>query len=141
MNAVKHRARRFGGFTVIEVMVSLLILVLVVAGGYSLIARAANLSRAARHHYVAISLAKNRIERTRNFEFKDLNLLGESDVVMDANGSPVPSGWYSRTTTVSTNYGPGLTEIVVTVKIRNMKTGGFGTEQESLRTLLADGAY
>jgi hypothetical protein len=42
---------------------------------------------------------------------------------------------------VSTNYGPGLTEIVVTVKIRNMKTGGFGTEQESLRTLLADGAY
>jgi len=122
------------GFTMVEVIVSLFLICLVMAGSYTLIVRAAALSRAARNHYVASILCNNRIERARNFDYEDLHLLEETSVTVNDNGYPDPDGWFSRTTTVSTNYLPMCTKFDVVVQIRNRKTGFFGQERETEST-------
>jgi hypothetical protein len=95
------------------------------------------LSDRSRDHYVAINIAKNRIERAKTFDFDELDLLSESGVVVDVNGTPNGSGHYRRSTSVSfaaTN----LKEIAVQVDIRNRVTTQFGSENETTRTYIAN---
>jgi prepilin-type N-terminal cleavage/methylation domain-containing protein len=133
---VKRAAR--GGFTLVEVTFALLLVVVVLGGAYGLIVHAARISRSARDHYVATNLAKNHIERARNFRYSDLYLLEESNLVLDENGGPANGGRFQRTTLVNTNYAPGLAEIVVTVQIRSRRTGEFGEEQEEISSLFTE---
>ncbi len=126
------------GFTLVEVMVALVLVVLVLAGAYGLVVQAEMLSTVARNHYVAIAIGKNRLERARNFQYASLSLLTESDVQVDDNGAPDTTGRFKRTTAVNTNYAAGLTEVVVTVKIKNVQTGTFGSELERISTLFTD---
>lgn len=117
------------GFTMIEVVIGLFLIVMVMAGGYLLIVRSSELSRAARNQYIAVTLCKNRLERARNFDLIDLHLLAEQDLVVDDNGAPAAGGTFARTTVVNTNIAPGLVEVKVTVKVRNKRTGSFGAQQ------------
>lgn len=120
------------GFTMIEVVIGLFLMVMVLAGGYLLIVRSAELSRAARNQYIAVTLCKNRLERARNFDLIDLHLLAEQDLAVDDNGAPMAGGTFARTTVVNTNIAPGLVEVTVTVKVRNKRTGLYGPAQESM---------
>ena len=131
-----RRLRR--GMTLTEVVISTAIILIVLASSYVLVVRAAELSRSARRHYIAISLAKNRIERARNFLYDDLKLMAESDLTVNDNGNPDPNGRFRRTTNVNTNFAAGLTEVIVTVKIRNPHTGLFTPDNESIRTLFTE---
>jgi prepilin-type N-terminal cleavage/methylation domain-containing protein len=126
------------GFSVVEVVVTLVLMAMVMGGAYLVISRAAELSRAARNHYVAATLCKNRLERARNFDYQDLHLMAETDLVVDDNGAPSSKGFFARTTTINTNIAPGLTEVKVTVKVKNKKTGGFGPGKEELSTLFTE---
>lgn len=126
------------GFSIVEVVVTLVLIAMVMGGAYLVLARASELSRAARNHYVAATLCKNRLERARNFDYEDLHLLAEYDLVVDDNGAPSSRGMFARTTTVNTNVAPGLTEVKVTVKIKNKKTGQFGPGKEELSTLFTE---
>ena len=132
------RMRR-SGFTLLEVVMTLFLLAVVLAGAYMVMSRAADLSRSARHHYIAINLAKNRLERARNFAYGDLHLLTENNVVVDDNGVPDTTGRFRRSTVVVTNYAPNLTRITVTVNLKNRKTGswvvGGATESETVASL------
>ncbi len=121
-----------------EVVVTLVLIAMVMGGAYLVMARAAELSRTARNHYVAATLCKNRLERARNFDYQDLHLLEEYDLVVDDNGSPSSRGVFARTTTVNTNLATGLTQVTVTVKIRNKKTGQFGPGKEELSTIFTE---
>lgn len=127
------------GFTLVEVMVGLFLIVLVLGGAYGVVSRAQALQRAARDHYVAIAIAKNRLERAHAFQYEsNLMLLSESAVVVNDNGNPDVNGMFQRQTIVNTNYAPGLTEIQVVVKIRNRFTGGFdssGANKEEMMCL------
>ncbi|MFH0907456.1 MAG: prepilin-type N-terminal cleavage/methylation domain-containing protein [bacterium] len=124
------------GFTLVEVLVSMVVLVMVMGGAYSLVVQAASLSRAARDHYVAVNLAKNRLERARNFQYADLRLVAESSMVVDENGNPNTLASFKRTTAVNTNYAANLTQITVTVHIRNFRTG-LWSSQEQMSSLFA----
>ena len=126
--------------TLVEVVVATFLMLLTMSGAYLMIIKSSELSRSSRRHYIAISLAKNRLERARNFFYSDLQLLSESDMIVDDNGTPDPDGKFKRTTEVNTNttYGAGLTEIIVTVKIRNPHTGLFTPDNESIRTLFTE---
>ena len=124
--------------TLVEVLVATFLIVMVMGGAYSLIVRSSELSRSARRHYVAVSLAKSRIERARNFQYGDLMLLTENNLTVNDNGAPDLAGRFRRTTTVNTNYGAGLTEVVVTVKIRNPHTGLFTPDCETIQTLFTE---
>lgn len=122
----------------VEVVVSLFLIVMVMGGAYRIIVQASRLSRAARNHYVAETLCKNRLERARNFEYADLILIAENGIAVNDNGYPTPSGWFKRTTVVNTNLTAGCTMVEVTVQIKNRKTGQFGTEQEKMSTLFTE---
>lgn len=131
-----RRLRR--GMTLTEVVVATFLILLVMTSAYSLIIRSSELSRSARRHYIALSLAKNRLERARNFLYSDLKLMAETDLTVNDNGNPDPNGRFRRTTSVDTNYAAGLTEMIVTVKIRNPHTGLFTTDNETIRTLFTE---
>ena len=124
--------------TLVEVMVSIFLIVMVMGGSYMLVIKTSELSRSARRHYVAISLARNRLERVRNFPYSDLKLLAENDLTVNDNGTPDLAGRFRRTTTVNTNYAANLTEVIVTVKIRNPNTGLFTPDNETIRTLFVE---
>ena len=137
--------RRFKrGMTLTEVVIATGLILTVMASSYVLIIQSAELSRSARRHYIAISLAKNRLERARNFLYNDLKLMAETDLTVNDNGNPDPAGRFRRTTVVDTNYAAAhglsgyLTEVTVTVKIRNPHTGLFTPDNETIRTLFTE---
>jgi prepilin-type N-terminal cleavage/methylation domain-containing protein len=133
--SINLKTRHKRGMTLVEVVISVSLIVMVMGGAYRLIVQASELSRSARRHYVAISLAKNRLERARNFLYQDLKLLAESRLIVNDNGAPDPNGRFQRTTAVNTNYASNLTEIMVTVKIRNPHTGLFTPDHETIQSL------
>jgi len=126
------------GMTLTEVVVATFLILLVMTSSYTLIIKSAELSRSARRHYIAISLAKNRLERARNFLYGDLKLMAETDLTVNDNGNPDPVGRFRRTTVVNTSYATNLTEVIVTVKIRNPHTGLFTPDNETIRTLFTE---
>jgi prepilin-type N-terminal cleavage/methylation domain-containing protein len=132
---MKHRGQR--GFTLAEVMVSLLVLIIFILCAYQTVTAALWMNQQARDHYVAINLANNRLERARNLQYASLASLSESQLLMDADSVPhALNGNYRRTTLVNTNYGANLTEIFVQVDIRSRKTGLFAGESETVATVL-----
>ncbi|MBN1671710.1 MAG: hypothetical protein JXR37_11780 [Kiritimatiellae bacterium] len=130
-----NRLRSEEGLSLIELGIAMLLLSIVMAGAFGLVFQAGRMNRMARNHYVAINIAKNRVERARNFEYSDLYLLAEAGLTVDENGSPAPEGGYRRATLVNTNYAERLTEMTVRVEIRDIGTGTFRGEEEVLNTL------
>lgn len=136
MKADGKRAGAKSGFTLVESLIAMVILAMVMAGAYALIVQAARMSRMARDHYVAVNLAKNRLERARNFQYADLRLVAENNMVVDENGNPNTAANFKRTTVVNTNYAADVTQLTVTVQIRNFRTGSWGA-QEQMSSLFA----
>ena len=130
------------GFTILETLLSLFLMSMVMAGFYLVLNRSMALSRGARNHYVAVSLCKNRLERARTLAYGSLSTLAESNERMDDNGTPDDNGWFMRSTTVNTNYtangATNVTQIVVTIKIRDWKKNMFLGECEHLDSLYCD---
>jgi hypothetical protein len=126
------------GFTLVEAVISAMLLALAIAGSYMLIAQTGRLIRGARNHYVAVNVAKSRVERARGFQYSDLWLLRETNLVVDYNGVPLSAGEYRRSTIVNTNYQPNLTLVTVDVEMRNQKTQLFVGEKESVACLFTE---
>lgn len=133
-----NRRNQQRGMTLVEVVLALALLSLVMAGSYLLVSRAAATSRAARDHYVAAVIAKDRLERARNFAYDDLHLLAEDHVIVNDTGLPDPEGHFRRTTLVDTNYAPNLTKIKVIVEVRSRRTGNFDAGEESVASLFTE---
>jgi len=131
------RSKGCDGLTLVEAVVALMIFALCIAGfcGASVCFR--ELSDRARTHYTAVNIAKNRLERAKTAEFSQLHLFEESQTRVDYLGSTDASGDYRRTTSVS-NATEGLTEVVVTVEIKDRVTLGFDRESETVGTYIAD---
>lgn len=138
MQARRHSARRCRtGSTLPEVMIAVALLGLTVGGMCWLVVSAKNLNDQARDHYIAVNLAKNRMERARTFPFSSLEMFVANNVVVDHNGTPTWNGRYRLSTSVSTIQ-PNLKEMVVVVGIRNRYSYAFEGEQEELRSYFAD---
>ena len=90
-----------------------------------------------REHYTAVNIAKNRTELARTFSYSTLPDFEESETPVDFSGEPIAEeqARYKRTTVVVIN--GGVTELTVTVKIRNHKTLGFNEAQEQIKTFIA----
>ncbi len=146
-NATAGLCGRRGGFSIVEVVVTMTLVAMFMAGAYVLIVQTSKLSRAARDKYIAATLCKNRLERARNFDYADLHLLIENNLVVNDNGTPTAQGKFRRTTTVNTNYVPpvanpgytgGVTQISVTVAVKDLQSGSFGPMEETLSTLYTE---
>ncbi len=126
------------GFTLAEAVISVALLLLVIGGSYTLVNRSQALIYSARNHYVAINIAKSRLERARDFSYDQLINLNETNIVVNDNGVPAEGGYFRRSTTVNTNILPGLTKIEVRADIRNSKTLTFKDDYESVASLYTE---
>ena len=126
-----------GGFTLIEAFISIMVVALVLGGAYPVVSRSGMLIRSARNHYLAVNIAKDRLERCRDYDYTTLSFLTETNLLVDDNGVPTTSGVFRRSTSVAVNYNgqTGLTLIAVTAEIRDLLSGQFKGEQESASCL------
>ena len=124
------------GISIIETVVALMIFSICIGGFCGVVMQARQLSDQARDQYTAVNMAKNRFERARSFDFDQLHLFRESQVVVDHEGQPKQYGNYRRTTTVS-NVNERLKEMTVTIEIKDRHTTHF-RPGENLRMYFAD---
>lgn len=112
-------AGKASGFTLVEVVISLSLLVVVMAGVYRSLESAFRLRRASHQHYLAVVIANNRIERAKNVAFDDLGLLDEERLPVTAQGVPEPDGLFRRTTVVEPDFdgNTSLARVTVTVEV------------------------
>lgn len=132
-NAVKRQ-----GFTLVEAVISAAILVIVIAGSYSVLTLSSKMIRSSRDHYIAINISRARMERVRNFRYNQLSTLAETNALIDDKGNPDTSGYYRRSTLIQTNYAPGLTKVEVRTDIRDLRTLTFSGENESVACLFTE---
>jgi prepilin-type N-terminal cleavage/methylation domain-containing protein len=122
--------------TLIEVVIALVIFAICVGGFCALVSQVRQAADMARDRYIAVNLAKNRLERARSFDFYQLHLFKESDVLLDQRGSPSTEGNFRRTTTVS--YVTDIKcQLIVKVEVRNRITRAFEPKPETVSSYLA----
>lgn len=138
MCTVSDNADTRGGFTLIEVIIAILILAMCIGGLCQLFVNVQQLSDMSRSHYIAINIAKNKIERAKTLGYTDLYLLSETDGIVNENGAPDDPDGFFRVTTLVQPSGSNLMEVVVTVDIKNRLNLDFCGEQEEARTCIAD---
>jgi prepilin-type N-terminal cleavage/methylation domain-containing protein len=126
------------GLTLIEVIIAIAIFAVFVGGACAVVIAARQLNELARDRYIAVNLAKNRLERARTFPFDQLSSFDESNVQIDSVGDPSNNGNYRRSTTVS-NVSASLIEMSVAVEIRDRKTLQFEGQAETVSSMFADG--
>lgn len=127
------------GFTLIEAIVSIVLLVMVIGGSYRIMNQTARMIRASRNHYIAANLSNARIERARTFVYSSLPLLAETNIVITDEGSPDSAGDFRRTTIVIPNYQvdtnnpqSGLTMVLVRTEICNLQSRTFTGDAEEV---------
>lgn len=135
INGSKSKSR--AGIALVEALVALTLLAVFLAGAMKLLLSHHSMSDLARAHYIAINIAKNRMELVRRFEYGQVDTFLEDKVNVDASGTPDTLGNFRRSTQVS-NVSSNLLELSVTVEIRDRVTLGFGGPQEKLITYFAE---
>lgn len=141
VNPACDRSGRKSGMTILEVVIALSIFIVVAAAGiFAIITQSKRLSDSARDHYQAINLAKSRLERAQLLAtraFSTLASLAETNLPVNVNGGIVSAeeAMFRRTTAV-TNIATNLTEIIVTVDIRNRNTWNFDDGTNTIREVL-----
>jgi type II secretory pathway pseudopilin PulG len=127
--------------TLVEVMVSLSLIVLVGGGIIGLLIENTKTGVTMDRNYVAVNIAKNRIDRLRelkkNTGYSYLNTANETNVIVNRSGLPDEGGDFERTTVVIPNFegNANLTEAIVTVKYKG--TGGASSPAIVLTTLMS----
>jgi prepilin-type N-terminal cleavage/methylation domain-containing protein len=125
------------GMTLIEVLIALLIIAFAFGGMYVLATMASRTSSRARSHYVAINVAKSRLESAKSRDIAQIDRFLESNSVVNADGLACVDGEFRRSTSV-TSVGTGIVEVTVMVDIRDPATGLFGGEHETVSAQLTD---
>lgn len=126
------------GFTLVEAVISLVLIALVLGGSYALVSQATRGIYLARNHYVAVNISRARIERIRNFTYDQIISLTETNVIVDDSGVPASEGYFRRSTLIDTNYQAGLTKVEVITDIRDAKTLTFKGDYESVASLFTE---
>jgi len=125
------------GLTLIEALVAIFVLSLCIGGMCKVAVCLKQTSDKARSHYVAINIAKNRLERMRTFDFNELYLFAEDKVLINVSGNPDSGGDYRRSTVLS-EMQTNLIEAAITVEIRDRISRGFDGEGENIESCFAD---
>jgi Tfp pilus assembly protein PilV len=125
------------GMTILEVVIALGVFMIASAGICVLITQAKRLSDNSREHYQAVNIGKNRLERARFLPVSTLPLLVESNEYVNVSGANVDEedANFRRSTAVVV-VSSNLTEVIVTVDIRNRATWDFGTGTNGIREVL-----
>lgn len=129
------------GFTFGEVMVAAALLGVAMAAFFQVTSMTRRSRKNAHNHFVAVTMANNRIERAKHMRLSELPLLRESDVQVNSLGSPDPDGTFLRSTTIETNQNEDahLVRITVTVQPPLLRANTQDPRpSESVSTLLTE---
>jgi type II secretory pathway pseudopilin PulG len=126
--------------TLIEIMVSLLLVSLLVGTVLVLLLQNMKIATTIDYSYAASNIARSRIDRIRQLRrdqgFSNLAAAAETNTTVDRNGTPDPEGDFARTTTITTNFGGNadVTKIEVTVSFKG--PGGVNISTVTLTSLI-----
>ncbi|MFQ5953384.1 MAG: prepilin-type N-terminal cleavage/methylation domain-containing protein [Candidatus Omnitrophota bacterium] len=127
------------GMTLVEVIVSALILGLVVVSVVATIAQSSVFSRRIDHVYTSSNLAKKRLDDLKRYLVSDLAARAtETDVRIDSNGDLDVSGDYIRTTAITEDYDGNPYLIKVKVSVDRYADGAAYGSPAVIETLFAD---
>ena len=100
------RRSRTEGFTLVEVMMASVILVIVSVGFGAGMLAAMRTHRASADYYKAASIARNRIQRAKVLDFNSMATLAENDTHVNESGNidDGSAGRFRRTTTITYVY-------------------------------------
>ena len=133
-----RRARPTSGFTLVEVMVASVILVIFCVAFLSSAIASMRSQQLACDYYKAMTIARNRIQRATEFESANIQLMYEIKAPVDGNGNITAAGIYRRTTLVSTNgLRPNLIQITVQVNYPDARRS-LSAKPVELCTLITD---
>jgi len=113
------------GMSLIELVVALALIAISITGVMGVIIQSTDLGQSTDNAYVALNIARNRIERAReirdNKGYANLPDMVESIVDVDRHGEVAVGGGtdFRRTTTVNTDFADNLTEITVSVEYKS----------------------
>jgi len=122
------------GFTLVEVMISSMILLMVSCGIMAGIISAIKTQANAADHYRATCIARNRIQHARTISFGSYNSISESVVRIDQDGILCSTGDFRRSTS-STNVGTNVMSVTVDVWY-SVKPGVLCTEPVKVQTYI-----
>ena len=124
------------GMTLLEVVIALTVFMVASAGICTLITQSKRLSDSARDHYIAINIAKNRLEFARFLPISVLSdRLTTNQEIVNVDGEIETNAMFMRSTVV-TQKTANLKEVIVTVAIRNRYTWEFGTGTNAVKEVL-----
>ncbi len=137
MDEIKHKRRRNGGFTLTEVVVAAFILATGFTGFGIGFMQAMRTNRLAKHHYQAMCLARNRLQRARSISFSSIPLMEEDFQFIDQEGNLDPQGRFRRTTQVIL-LGDSLYDVMVEVYYPDSRNQPVVEVPVMMRTLVAE---
>jgi Tfp pilus assembly protein PilV len=129
------------GLTLVETCIAVLVFGIAVAGICALVLQNRQASDMARDHYVAANIARNRLEKAKQFNFSAVASFRETAQSVDIAGNRVSSNaaMFIRSTTITNVLGyTNLLSLIVTVQIRDRNTRTYRGESETIQTYLAD---
>lgn len=130
-----------GGFTLVEVMVSSLLLTLFLAAAWQTLVMTTRGTRMVRQRTDAVSLAWSRIERARDMTFEEIDNLAEDlpGVRINEAGLPDENGDFLRSTVIVTESNALVSKrIRVGVLPRRPGTGEFTGQPETVETIVTN---
>ncbi len=140
-NGHDHRKADTRGFTLVEVMVSSMILALFLSGALAMLVQTTRTTESVRRRTEAVSLAWSRVERARLVGFDAMEDLVEEAPgnVVNAAGLLDENGLYRRVTSVESLQGelPAV-RIRVDVWVRNFRDAAFDGVPESMETIITN---
>lgn len=127
------------GFTLVEVIVSIMLVSLVIAAVMGIVMQSSIFSKRIDQIYTASNLAKQRMDNLKRFNFNDLPTGGvETDVRIDESGESDSSGDYIRTTAITENFDSNSYLIKIKVSVDRVVDEAASGTPVVIETLFAD---
>jgi Tfp pilus assembly protein PilV len=130
---------RAEGTSLIETVMALALVAICIGGILGVVVQSVELGQSRERAYIAMNLAKNRLERIRQIRrdqgYSSLATATETDTLIDSKGIADGGGDFIRTTAVEPDYAPNLTKVTVSVNYK--KKGAFTGKAVELVTLVS----
>lgn len=126
------------GASLVEIIISVLIVGIAIAGVLNLFVQNISSGEAINYIYTSTNLAKSRIERLKAVDFSLLTDANETDTILDKAGVPDPEGEYRRTTVVTVPYNGDSKLACVDVTVYFTMRGVEGSVPARMTTILSN---
>jgi len=115
------------GMTLIEVVISIILIAMVVVALFAALTQSAIFSKRIDLIYASSYIAQSRIDALKKLDFDQIDLSAETDVRVDEMGDTDASGEYMRSTEITPDFDGNVYLKKVKVSVKKMKVNMDGT--------------